>query len=57
MAPPDKALQTDPVNLSRRPVAYSENRILSIESPLISRPRFAAGDISGEVRVFVQDTR
>ena len=35
----------------------SENRQLSVESTLVGGPRFAAGDIGGEVRIFVQHTR
>lgn len=33
----------------------SVNRQLSVESSLVSRPRFAAGDISGQVWIFVQN--
>ena len=33
------------------------NRQLSGESTLVGGPRFAAGDIGGEVRIFVQYTR
>src|SRR3954451_5741500 len=32
-------------------------RQLSVESPLVGGPRFAAGDIGGKVRIFVQDAR
>jgi hypothetical protein len=35
----------------------SENRQLSVESTLEGGPRFAAGDIGGEVPIFVQHTR
>ncbi len=34
-----------------------ENRQLSGESTLEGRPRFAAGDIGGEIRIFVQYSR
>src|SRR5688500_18260804 len=34
-----------------------ENRQLSVEGALVSRPRFAAGDIGGEVRVFLDQAR
>src|SRR5882672_9853045 len=34
-----------------------ENRQLSFESTLEGGPRFAAGDIGGEVRIFLQDPR
>jgi len=33
------------------------NRQLRIEGPLVGGPRFAAGDIGGQVRKFVQDAR
>src|SRR3984885_7166067 len=35
----------------------SENRQLSVESTHVGGPRFAAGDIGGEVRILVQHTR
>jgi len=35
----------------------SENRQLGVESTLEGRPRFAAGDIGGEVRIVLQHTR
>src|SRR3546814_19071716 len=38
-------------------LALRENRQLSVESTLEGGPRFAAGDIGGEVRVFVQHPR
>src|SRR3546814_15278632 len=38
-------------------LARRENRQLSVESTLDGGPRFAAGDIGGEVRVFVQHAR
>jgi hypothetical protein len=34
-----------------------ENRQLSVESTLVGGPRFAAGDIGGEARIFFQHTR
>src|SRR3954468_1581877 len=44
-----------PPSASRWPAGV--NRQLSVESPLVGGPRFAAGDIGGKVRIFVQDTR
>ena len=38
-------------------LGMGENRQLSVESTPVGRPRFAAGDIGGEVRIFVQHTR
>ena len=40
-----------------RSVACRENRQLSGESPLVGRPRFAAGEIGRQVRISVQDAR
>ena len=34
-----------------------ENRQLSVESTLVCGPRFAAGDVGREVRIFLQHTR
>src|SRR3954454_5344217 len=44
-----------PPSASRWPAGV--NRQLSVESPLVGGPRFAAGDIGGKVRIFVQDAR
>jgi hypothetical protein len=33
------------------------NPQLSVESPLVGGPGFAAGDIGGQVRIFVQNAR
>jgi hypothetical protein len=35
----------------------SENRQLSIEGTLVGGPRFATGDIGGEVRIFLPYSR
>ena len=41
----------------RRRQGLTENRQLIVESTLVGGPRFAAGDIGGEVRIFLQHAR
>ncbi len=53
----DFRLSTQSGPLSAGRWLAGENRQLSVESTLVGGPRFAAGDIGGEVRIFVQDAR